>query len=58
MRWLLVLATVGLLAGCAAQGLSRTDMDASIYADCVRSGGTWYGNDQFGGSCVFRGPSR
>ncbi len=58
MRWLLVLATVGLLAGCAAQGLSRTDMDASIYADCVRSGGIWYGDNQFGGSCLHQGPFR
>ena len=57
-RWLLALSMLVASAGCAGAGLSRADMDAAIYADCVRSGGTWYGNDQFGGSCVFRGPSR
>ena len=45
-------------AGCAATGLSRAEMDAAIYADCVRSGGTWRGTQEFGGSCLYRGPSR
>ena len=58
MRWLLALAAAGLLAGCATQGLERTEIDAVIYADCVRSGGIWYGDNQFGGSCQFRGASR
>lgn len=57
-RWLLALSMLVASTGCAADGLSRADMDAAIYADCVRSGGTWYGNNQFGGSCVFRGPSQ
>ena len=45
-------------AGCAGNGLGRAEMDATLYADCVRSGGIWYGDQQFGGSCQFRGPSR
>jgi hypothetical protein len=55
---MLALAILTATAGCAATGLSRAEMDAAIYADCVRSGGTWYGNEQFGGNCIYRGPSR
>jgi len=57
MRWLLALAVVTLLAGCASQGLSRADTDALIAADCVRTGGMWYGDNQFGGSCRHQSPS-
>jgi hypothetical protein len=46
------------LAGCATPGLSRAEVDAQVYADCVRSGGVWYGDSQFGGNCQYRGPSR
>jgi len=54
----LALCAVGAATGCAATGLSRAEMDATLYADCVRSGGVWYGDNQFGGSCQFRGLSR
>ena len=55
IRRLIELALAAALAGCAAQGFSRGEMDATVYADCVRSGGIWYGDNQFGGSCRFEG---
>jgi hypothetical protein len=58
MRWLLALVILTGLAGCAGQGLDRADMDGEIYANCVRSGGMWYGDQQFGGSCRHQAPFR
>ena len=58
MRWLLALLALAGLAGCAGQGLDRADMDREIYAHCVRSGGIWYGDQQFGGSCHYQGHFR
>jgi len=55
MRWLLGLVLATALAGCAAQGLDRAESDAAVYASCVRSGGIWYGDNQFGGSCRHEG---
>jgi hypothetical protein len=55
MRRLLGLAVVLMLAGCAWPTIDRTDMEGAMYADCVRSGGRWYGDNQFGGSCRFEG---
>jgi len=58
MRWLLALAILASLAGCASQGLDRADVDKDVYAHCVRSGGIWYGDQQFGGSCRQQSPFR
>jgi hypothetical protein len=55
---MLALAILTSTAGCAATGLSRDEMDAALQADCMRSGGSWYGSQQFGGNCLYRGPSR
>jgi hypothetical protein len=53
MHWLLGLAIAVALTGCAGQGLDRAETDATVYASCVRSGGIWYGDNQFGGSCRY-----
>lgn len=55
MRWLLGLAVALMPAGCAASPIDRTEMDKAVYADCVRSGGVWHGDNQFGGSCRYEG---
>ena len=55
MRWLLGLGLVLVLAGCASSPIDRSAVDADIYASCVRSGGVWYGDNQFGGSCRYEG---
>jgi hypothetical protein len=54
-RWWLPLAVAAALAGCAAQGLNRAEMDAALYADCVRAGGIWHGDLYSGGNCRFEG---
>ena len=54
-RWWLPLAAAAALTGCAGQGLNRGEMDAALYAGCVRSGGTWHGDLYSGGNCRFEG---
>lgn len=58
MRWLLGLLAALVLAGCASSTIDRGAVDADVYASCVRSGGIWYGDNQFGGSCRYQAPFR
>ncbi len=55
MRWLLGLGVALFLGGCASSTIDRSAVDADVYANCVRSGGIWYGDNQFGGSCRHEG---
>jgi hypothetical protein len=55
MRWLLGVAIL-LAAGCAGMGASRQAVDLQQYSMCLRTGGQWWPDEQFGGSCVYQAP--
>ena len=44
-----------LLAGCAA-GSSREVVDLQMYSMCLRTGGQWWPDEQFGGNCLYETP--
>ena len=54
-RWVLGLAGLLLLAGCAVEGASRRTVDIQTYAMCLRTGGQWWPYEQFGGNCIYQG---
>jgi hypothetical protein len=56
MKWLLVAAALTFLAGCAGMGSSRETVDLQEYSMCLRTGGQWWPNEQFGGNCLYGAP--
>jgi hypothetical protein len=56
MKWLLTAAALTLLAGCAALGSSRETVDLQQYSMCLRTGGQWWPDEQFGGNCIYETP--
>jgi hypothetical protein len=56
MKWLLVAAALTFLAGCAGTGSSRETVDLQGYSMCLRTGGQWWPNEQFGGNCLYEAP--
>jgi hypothetical protein len=53
--WMLGAAAALLLAGCAV-GSSREVVDLQMYSMCLRTGGQWWPDEQFGGNCVYQAP--
>ena len=57
MRWLLAAAALTLLTGCdASMGASRETVDLQQYSMCLRTGGQWWPDEQFGGNCIYEAP--
>jgi hypothetical protein len=54
-RWVLGATAAMLLAGCAA-GSSREVVDLQMYGMCLRTGGQWWPDEQFGGNCIYEQP--
>jgi len=55
--WLgLGLAAIAALGGCAGAGASRRSMDIQAYSMCLRTGGQWWPDEQFGGNCLYQAP--
>jgi hypothetical protein len=58
MRLLGAAALLALLTGCASlasMGPSRETVDLDQYSMCIRTGGQWWPDEQFGGNCVYQG---
>jgi uncharacterized protein YceK len=59
MRLLLAAAILTLLTGCAtiaSMGSSRETVDLQQYSMCLRTGGQWWPDEQFGGNCLYETP--
>jgi hypothetical protein len=59
VRLLLAAAALSLLTGCASlanMGPSRETVDLQQYSMCVRTGGQWWPDEQFGGNCIYQSP--
>jgi uncharacterized protein YceK len=53
---ILLLAAVATLSGCASMGSSRQTVDIEAYSMCLRTGGQWWPDEQFGGNCIYQAP--
>lgn len=56
MRWIATLGVVLVLVGCAHLRPSREAVDLEAYSMCLRTGGQWWPDEQFGGLCLYQAP--